>query len=130
MSARWSYRLCGEGGHQILYQWPRSGASLFQSATARSVSVQGACGERDSAEVAQLDGVPCMFASKVENPACCFCATRSQANVANNYLVELQDRFGENGIGNSGDFPDVLPVAAMRRRPRYRSGQQRRYVPS
>ncbi|CAE7881847.1 unnamed protein product, partial [Symbiodinium microadriaticum] len=56
-----------------------------------------------------------MFASKVENPACCFCATRSQANVANNYLVELQDRFGENGIGNSGDFPDVLPVAAMRR---------------
>ncbi|CAE7230366.1 unnamed protein product, partial [Symbiodinium sp. KB8] len=37
------------------------------------------------------------------------------ANVANNYLVELQDRFGENGIGNSGDFPDVLPVAAMRR---------------
>jgi len=37
------------------------------------------------------------------------------ANIAPNYLVELQDRFGENGIGNSGDFPDVLPVAAMRR---------------
>ena len=58
-----------------------------------------------------------------EERSACFgvCATRSQANIAPNYLVELQDRFGENGIGNSGDFPDVLPVAAMRLRPRYRS---------